>query len=296
MNSDMIRINQSPFYKEKHHEGKKDGKIPDARIPKALEDDLYYYFEENGLSLSDGIKQIVYEKMETINLERTCFYNVELIMLLPKTSNLDELNDKCEIIALYNTKSDFAESYEYNDGFDDHFQIFFDMKEFCEDYFPLEHLNMMKESMVFRVGFPEMMDWDSFSGKLSQLYPDLDMDNCYFIRFPLNNYMDIERQGQFQHPTHIGLHQGLYIFDEFGFRRFYLILKWRYDGFNLISFKYQFISIGQFMRIIKDSPHDDINDCLDYIVHSNHDKEEVKRLIDENESHGEFLKRLYDKM
>ena len=295
-NKEIIRINQSPFYKEEHHEGKSDGKF-DIRITKKLQKDLEHYFEANGLNRTDGIKQIIYEKVETINtFERTCFYNVELIMLLPKTSNLEELNDKSEIIALYNTKSDFDESYEYNDGFDDHFRILFDMKLFCEDFFPLEHLQMMKESMIFRVGFPEMMDWDSFSGKLGQLYSDLDMENCYFIRFPLNNYMDVERQGQFQHPKYMGKHHGLYIFDEFGFRRFYMILEWRYNGDNLISLDYQFISIRQFMSIIENSPHEDIHDCYDYILNSNQDKEEIKQLIEENKRTGEFLKRLYDKI
>ena len=295
-NSEIVMINQSPFYKKEHHEGK-DGRIPDARIPKQLEEDLINYFEGNGINKTDGIKQIIYEKMEKINtIGRTCFNNIELIMLLPKTNNLKELNDKSELIALYNTDSDFDESYDYNDGFEKRFKILFDMKEFCEDFFPMEHLNMMKECKVFGLYFGEMMDWDSFSAKLGQKYEDLDIDDCYFVRFPLNNYLDVNRQGQFQHRKYMWRHRGLYVFDEFGFRRYYLIMDWRYGGDGLISLDYEFIPLRDFVTIMKDSPYEDIHEAYDYILHTNHDKEEIKALIEENERTTDFLKRLLDKM
>lgn len=297
---ELMRINRSPFDKDVYHEKYvRDAPMEKVsfRIPKTAYNDLMTYFKGNGMDKSEGFNQILTDKLQLINSsKRTCFNNVELIMLLPKTKNLEELDDKSQIIACYNTKSDFHESYEYNDGFGKSFNIQYEMEEFCEDFFSLEPLQNMKESNVFGVNFGEMMDWDSFSAKLGELYEDLDMEDCYFVRFPLNNYLDVNRQGQFQHSRYMGKHQGIYIFDVFGYRRFYCLFNWSYHESGVIAYNFRFLPMGEFMRILEDSPHKNLNECYENLKNSKKDKEEIEELINKTERHLDFLKRLHDKI
>lgn len=294
----IYHVNQSPFYKEKHHEkyirGEQGVKVS-FRIPKTAYNDLMTYFKGNGWNSTDGFNHILTEKLNSINTsKRTCFNNIELLMLIPNSSDIMELNEKSVIIGLYNADFDFKKDYNYVDGFKKGFNIVYERKFFCEDFFPIDIINSLKDSPLVDVDKKDIGIWDSLYQKLEELY-DIDLNNAFFVRFPLNNYLDVNRDGQYQDLMKEGFHKGIYVFNEFGGKSLYCVLTWNYlNQMGEMSLDFKFIHMMEFMRILSDSNYKPLNDARDGSHRSFYDKKELKRLIDDEERHLAHLKKLYD--
>lgn len=302
MQNEIFGIRQSPFHKKSHHDRYVRGNAMEKvsfRIPKTAYNDLMTYFKGNGWNESEGFNKILTDRLNMINTsKRTIFNNTELIMLIPRRiSNIMELKSNSRIIGAFNPEIDFSSSYVYNDGFKKTFNIRYELKHFMEGNFPLETFSMMNESRIFGVKLAEMTDWNSFYEKMSVIYSDLDLDKSYFVRFPLNNYLDINRQGQFQHPQYMGKHQGLYAFDEFGNPYgAYMILNWAYDDSDLLSCKFDFIPRDEFHHILQSSSYAPLNRALDDFLHSEFHKKEIEDAIESTRRQLEFLENLHDKI
>ena len=299
---EMIQIEQSPFYNERHHDkytrGNESEKV-DFKLSKKAYDDIMAYFKGRGLNKSDGFREIIYDKLESINtFKRNCFNNIELIMLLPKTRNETELNEKSQIIALYNTNTDFTKSYQYNEGFDKKFNISYDLNLLDKGTFPFNTLQALNPLKVFGMTGADLMDWDHFSQKIDEKY-GMNFDNCLFVRFPLNNYLDVKRDGQFQHPRHNGHHLGIYAFSEFGSmnRRYYMLLQWEYHPSTLLmSMGFEFINSREFLNLIENSDYSPLNKSYESFEERNFSKKEIAKLIEEEERSLNHLKDLYNKI
>ena len=300
MGNGYYHINQSPFFKKSHH----DKYVRDSamekvsfRMPKTAYKDLMTYFKGNGWNLTDGMNKILTDKLEMINTsKRTIFNNTEVIMLIPRTSNISELNSFSKIIGLFNPDIDFHSSYVYKGGFKKSFNIRYRLNHFLEGIFPLEEFSMMNESRLFGIRLGEMTDWDLFYERMSELYSDLDLDKCYFVKFPLNNYLDVNRQGQFQHHQYMGKHQGLYAFDDMGYHGTYMALDWKYDSSGLINLKFKFLPRDEFHHILRTSDFSPLNNALDDLLDSKFHIKELDESIQATERQLEFLKNLRDKI
>lgn len=305
----MMKINGSPFYKKSYHEEYKHGDAQiskSVRIPKTLYNDLEEYRKGMGFEdFSAVVKNILIEKMESLNtFKRTCFNNIECIMLIPKTSTIKDLDAQSEIITLYNTDLDFFDSYyNHEEGFKKTpFNILYDLQSFDDDSFPTNILLMLNRSdAIFGIQQKDMLNWDALVNELEKkqkenlLNPDLNLRDCYFVRFPFNNYLDVKLEGQYQHSVLKEWHEGIYIFDEFGFRRLYLLFRWAFSD-GLIRTNFHFIPQTEFMRIIQDADEGNLRKTYENLKHSDFDRAELDELIAENERHGEFLKRLRSKI
>lgn len=295
----IYSINQSPFFKESHY----DKYVRDApmipvnfRMPKTAYNDLINYFKGKGWDKSEGFKNILTDHLQLINTsQRTIFNNTELIMLIPRTSNLTELNSYSKIIGLFNPDIDFSSSYTYKNGFKRTFNIRYGLNHFMEGIFPLEDFSMMNESRLFGIQLRDLIDWNSFYEKMSAIYDDLDLDKCYFVRFPLNNYLDVKREGQYQHPQYMGKHQGIYTFDDMGYRGAYMILEWRYDS-GMINLKFNFIPRDEFQHILRKSDFNPLNNALTDLMQSEFQRKELEESIEDVKQHLAFLESLRDRI
>ena len=269
----------------------------DFKIPKSAYDDLMKYFRGQGLNKSDGFNQLVHDKLAMINTSRrTIFNHIEMIMLIPRTEDLDELDEKSRIIALYNTKTDFIDEFNYEEGFNKSLNYQYDLRDFDEIFFPMGIINSTKESQVKGVNQKDLWNWESFYERLDELY-DLKSNEWYFVRCPLNNYLDVNREGQFQHPQYRGDHLGIYIFDYFNEKRIYLFLNWDYSHeHGNISFVMNFGDLESFMYYITDSEYKSLRDFYDKLQTSKSDKKKLEDLIATEEKILKYLKKQYDKM
>jgi len=303
MNNDyfqILRLNKSPFYKERHHDkyvkGKRGVKV-DFKISETAYNDLMKYFKGMGLNKTEGFKQIIWDKLEMINTSRrTCFNNVEVIMLIPRSRSVDELNEESRIIGLYNTESDFIDEFNHLDGFDKSFNYRYDLHGFYEDFFPMDIVNSTKESPIYRVNKRDLQNWDSLYARLDELY-GLGNGDWDFVRFPLNNYLDVNREGQFQSPSYRGKHEGIYIFDDLNNKRLYCLLNWSYSLENKnVLFDFSFVHMSEFMYILHDADYKKLRDSYKDLKNSDYDKEQFDMLIKNVEGHLDFLKRQREKM
>lgn len=310
MEYQVLKMNKSPFYKKSHHDSYKHGnpKIPKSiRIPKDAHDDLMAYYNGIGIDeISEVLNQLICEKLEMINTfkRRKVFNNIELIMLIPKTDDRIELEDKSRIIALYNTDEDFIDGFNHLKRFPTKFNYQYDMKPFGESFFRSEMniINNTKESPVYRVNKRDLSRWESLSQRLESISReeewDLNVRDCYFVRCPLNNFLDVKREGQYQsNLNHRGDHDGIYVFDLLNARRLYCIINWNYSLENgNIGFNIEFLNQRQFMEILEESDFKTLRESYSKLNNSDYDRERLDKMIEGEERWLEFLKHEREKM
>lgn len=283
---DVLRLSKSPFYKKSHHDtyvkGKESVKV-DFKISETAYNDLMRYFKGNGMTKTEGFKQIVWDKLEMINTFQTrrVFNNIEFIMIFPKTDDIDVLNEKVRVIALYNTENDFNDKFHHQKGFDNKFNYQYDMKLFSKSFFDDEMriINSTLESPVDRVNSGDIMSWDSLYNRLDELY-GLRPDSYYFVRCPLNNFLDIKRDGEFQSDDHQGEHDGIYAFHDFD-KSLYCTINWNYSLESAtILFDVNFIMMSDFLDILSESKFKPLRESIFDIKDSKYNKEKLDVLID----------------
>ena len=212
---------ESPFHKE--YEYKQGQNAPTLRINPNITRELKNHFEESNMTWTDGMSLIIHDYLDRLCLQRQTFNHIEVIMLIPKTDDLDELNNKSKIIAYINTKTDFNEYYEHK-GFDGEYNLVYELKPFDELNFPINLLRETKNSCLINTPKEDCESFERFKESQKKLYSDLeddegndeglDLDDCYFVRFPINNYLDIKKNGAYNHDFLRKDHLGLYVFHD----------------------------------------------------------------------------------
>ena len=234
---------ESPFHKE--YDDKKE-KI-DARLSGKAQKDLKKHFE--GLydmkgkgAFSKGIQMICHDYLDKLCFEKKIFEHLEVIMLIPKTDNIKELEVKSQIIAFVNHDIDFKDYYISNHREGENY-LAYDLMNFNENNFPMNLLKETVDSNVIHTPRESLNSFHVFKQRQAQLYQELDIDDCYFVRFPLNNYLDKNLNGQFHHSTFKGNHIGLVLLEDIlADRKIFMIVDWFYESefSNYISIDYQF--------------------------------------------------------
>jgi len=248
---------ESPFHKEYNEKGTKNNPKLDVRLSIKAQKDLKKHFEElygtKDGAFSKGIQMICHDYLDKLCFEKKIFEHLEVIMLIPKSDNLKVLDVKSHIIAFVNHDVDFNEHYisSHREGED---YLAYDLMDFKEMNFPM---NLLKETVDSNVIFTPkeyLNSFNNFKQRQKELYQDLDIDDCYFVRFPLNNYLDEYIDGQFHHRTFKGNHIGLILLEDIiADRKIFMIVDWFYesDFTKTISIDYQFAEGEELLDWIK---------------------------------------------
>lgn len=260
---------ESPFHKEYKEKGAKNNPTIDVRLSIKAQKDLKKHFEglygEKDGAFSKGIQSICLDYLDKLCFEKKIFEHLEVIMLIPKTDNLDALDVKSQIIAFVNHDVDFNEHYisSHREGED---YLTYDLTDFNERNFPMNLLKETVDSNVVNTPREHLDSFNNFKQKQASLYQDLDIENCYFVRFPLNNYLDEYLNGQFHHRTFRGNHIGLILLEDIiADRKLFMIVDWFYESeFNkTISIDYQFADGEELLDWIK---HDYNNEDFEMVM------------------------------
>ena len=205
---------ESPFHDEyvKDYTGNKPN-LPTFRINKYMLEDLENHFKKSNMTWTDGMTQMIHEYLDRICLERRTFNHLEVIMLIPKSDSIDEMESKSKIIAYINSNTDFKEYYEHK-AFEGEYNILFELMPFDELNFPMNILRETKDSCVINTSKEDCESFEKFKDSQKELYDDIDLDDCYFVRFPLNNYLDVKNENGYAHGLFNMEHLGLYVFHD----------------------------------------------------------------------------------
>lgn len=253
-----FNIKESPFHEE--YDGKKEPfnvRIePNAK--KLLTKHFDEIYEKDGLSI--GIRNIIYDYLDKLCLKKKIFNHLEAVMLIPKSDDIDVMESQSQIISVINIKSDFNKNFNHYRRFGAEMDAVYGLSFFNEDnfHYVMEMFKNTIDSCVYNTSKEDLKSFDSFKQRQAELYPDLDLDDCYFIRFPLNNLMDNVNQGKSVHykswkNNHLG---GYILTDVIQNSSKFLLIDWYYlsEISSQIRVDFQFVPEDYFMdNFIMDS-------------------------------------------
>ena len=217
MTKKTFAIEQSPFYKERQEKPTKDIK---GRVPIEAYNELESYFNVHYGDKSKGIKEILMNFLNNLCQEQSYFKNLNAILLMPKTLDPGELNDKCELIGFVDAEDTFKDLALFHGGarYNFKYRFIYTLEEFNKTNYFLLGLHKLDKSYLFDIDKQTQDDFDKVKSSLSELYEDIDIDDAYFVMFNLNNYLDIEDKGQYVSKSSELEHDGVIIllknFDE----------------------------------------------------------------------------------
>lgn len=299
MLNNQFSMTQSPFYKNRNLNGKTQS--ISFRIPIEVHDDLKEYFgglhDEN--PITNGLKDFSINILNHVCSERKIFSKLNLVLLIPKTDDINELNEKTEIIGFFNDDIDYVKSLNTENYIGDipDYEIRYDLAPFEEKYsfvshFIVEVIQNTKIGSFYRIHNPSITSYGLLKEKLSELYPNLDLDECYIVLTHLNNYFDEFRNGQYQSKEYNNYHDGAYVFTDYDAKRkLYCCISWIYSSdFENITFDIKFIKELVFDTMVFNTEDKDFlnkyekilnnEDLLDSLLENRERILEIKEMFD----------------
>lgn len=254
-----FKIDKSPFKFERDYHAKSVSKS--FRLPQDVYDELmdYYYSihgEEN--NLTKAFNDIALEKLDNICRERKSYQDFNIMMLIPKTNDIDELNKKSEIVGFFTNDdiSDLNQDLLVRDESDDEILMKVDLTNhnIKDDYDIIKYIN----PNCFRFDMNDVSSFDDFKIQLNKAYPNIELDNSYFINIELNNYFDIYRNGEFQSYLLNNIHISGYVFVDYTInkkgemlnRKLFCFLQWNYTS-NILDVDFNFTFGAHFMGTLE---------------------------------------------
>lgn len=265
---------QSPFYKNRNLNGKTQS--ISFRIPIEVHDDLKNYFsglhDEN--PITNGLKDFSINILNHVCSERKIFSKLNLVLLIPKTNDIKELNEKTEIIAFFNDDIDYVKSLNTENYIGDipDYDISYDLASLEEnsyfEHFILKVIQNTKIGTFYKIHNPSITSHEILKEKLCELYPNIDLDECYIVLTHLNNYFDDFRNGQYQSREYNNYHDGAYVFTDYDKRRkLYCCISWIYSSdFENITFDVKFMGETSFSSMVFHTEDKDFIDKFDKII------------------------------
>ena len=245
INFKQFQIKESPFHEEYGGKGKPINVRLESDALKLLEGHFKDVYDKD--AMTKGIRSIIYDYLDRICLKKRVFHHLEAVMIIPKTDDIDKIETQSQIIAVINTESDFNNNFNHNKGFYADSGAIFELKEFnwLNFNYTLEMFKNTIDSCVYKTSKEDFKSFDSFKQKQAEIYPDLDLDDCYFVRFPLNNYMDNINYGKSVHykswkNNHLG---GYVLTDAIPDLKKFLLIDWYYlsEISSQIQIDFQFV-------------------------------------------------------
>ena len=256
-------LTKSPFAFERNYHAKSISKS--FRLPEDVYNEIMKYYdskygEEN--NLTKAFRSITLEKLDSICRERKTYQDLNLLMLIPKTDDIDMLNENSEVIAFFTSEdiNNINQDLLKHDYSEDDILIKVDLS----NYTHLEkvyHISKNLNPNCFKFDISNISSFDDFKIRLNKAYPKIDVSNSYIVPLMINNYLDIYRDGEFQSDTYNNTHEGIYIFVDYGLdnegkennRKLHCIIEWSYN-YNKLNIEFNFVSD---LTLIDSYPHED---------------------------------------
>lgn len=297
-----FNMKQSPYYINRN--SKKE--LVTFRLDKKAIHDLKKHFKSsNDDYFSKGMRNLCFKELNNLCLEKKVFNNLECFMLIPKTEDVFELNNKSQVIAIVNTKTDFKENYNHKTPFKEEYNLTYELHDFKRDYFAndMKILQNTKESCVYNTNINDLRHFELFRDRQKRLYDgdneifDLNVDDCYFVRFPINNYLDRFFEGQFQYDEYKESHRGVYVLhDIVRDRKLFLLINWYYlsEQFK-IQIDITFIKKEEIIEYIFQSEDDQLIEAFNFSLSDKHKKEYLTELKNDYERKIKAINDIIDK-
>lgn len=299
-----FKIDKSPFKFERNYHAKSVSKS--FRLPEDVFKELMIYYdgvfgEEN--NPTKAFNDLAIEKLDNICRERKAYQDLNIMMLIPKTDDLEVLNKNSEIIGFFTVDdvSDLNQDVLIRDESEDTILIRNELGHTTieQSYNFIKYIN----PKCFKFDMNDVSSIDDFKIRLNKAYPKIDLSDAYVVQFELNNYFDIFRNGEFQSSILNNTHIGAYTFFDMALKRdgasenrkLYCIIRWKYNS-NILNLDFRFMSDSKFMRnFTKDDIVDNkvIDDEITFIFNDGNRKE---ILIDTKNKLEEYIEEMNEQL
>lgn len=248
--------------------------------------------KNNKFDNSKFVRELLMNFFNSITLEKKSFENLHIVLLLPKTQDADELELKGEIVGALEGEDVFLKNpFKYAHGKRNKFNFIFNLEDFNErNYKDLLLLNKKKKPLFFNVSQDIQEDFVKVKMRLSEIYYDLDLDECYFTIVNVNNYLDVLNEGQYTSDWSSFHHEGVIVLldplDKL--ERVFMSISWACYH-DLCETAFEVIDEGDFHETILEQI-DDEELLKEYTMITQIDgfKKAIERRIDEDKKNIEY--------
>lgn len=290
-------LTKSPFAFERNYHAKSVSKS--FRLPEDVYNEIMKYYdsiygEEN--NLTKAFRSITLEKIDSICRERKCYHDLNIFMLIPKTDDIKELNDKSEIISFF-TSEDInninQDLLKHDYSKEEDILIKNNLTAFKLE--GIYHISKILNPNCFKFDMSNVSSFDDFKIRLNKKYPKIDISNSYIVHLMINNYFDIYRDGEFQSVIFDNNHVGAYIFVDYGLnnegkainRKLHCIIEWSYN-YNKLTINFKFTNDTTFHHLFKEDEVMNNNDIKETILFASSDEDRKMTLLNMKENYEEM--------
>ena len=253
-----IKMEQSPFYVERDEKTQKnERKSVRTDVSPEVFQDIEKYIMQRGddFDRSKFVKELVMDFLNNHAFEQKVFRNLNAILLLPKSTNPDEINEKARVIG-------FIDSHEwlnitlanifYGGGIDYplRYNFMYTLKNFnAYEYNSFLHyfnrLYNYDDRIFFNIDEKTQQDFEKVKTRLSELYENIDLDDAYFVMFSFNNYLDVLKDGVYKSKYDENEHEGVIVLFEDISNGLIARIKWSYSHGEL-NYEFYFEELNKF--------------------------------------------------
>lgn len=236
------------------------------------------------------LKELMLNFINNTAMDKRCFDDIYILLLLPKTQDPEEIEDKSEIVGAIQFQEETYQSRMLKDSFMVHnehyknsFNFIFNLRDFNEDnynyFLPFDDI---EERAFFCVDENIQHDFIKTKVRLSEVYFELDLDNCYFTVFSLNNYFDVMREGQYVSEYSSYYHEGaLVLLDLLNDLKLYLSMNWSFNK-GEIELELEVCDEEDFVSKIHSTNNDEL---IEEYRNLTEDLSPEERLLNQKEAH-----------
>ena len=209
-----FELKTSPFHKIDEFKPAKSGERVSVRTDIAPEDYRFvekYINNREGFDNSKFVKELIKDFLNNFALDKRSIDDIYFILLLPKTQDPEDMEIEGEIVGLIEDENAFytGNPLKYHKTKNE-FNFIFYLDEFNErGYKDLLMLYHGKEALFFDVSKDIQHDFLKVKKRLSEVYHEIDLDECYFTLVNINNYLDVLNEGQYTYRDSKVYHEGL---------------------------------------------------------------------------------------
>ena len=257
----QIEIDKSPFEKQRTMLAPRDSPHLQTQVSQDMFEDFMRYAiqynveHHNPPKIKDGKKQhnkanplkhIVNEFLNSHALERKCFKNLHVIMLL--SNPFDYNMRKSAVIGFVDHPEKFTKFRPFNVSSQRNYDtgLVYVLEEFDKQNFDMLNLAGFDREVLFNISPSIYDDFDKVREHLQGLY-DLDFDNAFIVMFNLNNYFDIMQDGVFNSETSKDKHEGVIVLLDpfYKLERLIVRITWSYHD-NALDIEFRVEDEGFF--------------------------------------------------
>ena len=296
-------IDKSPFKFERNYNAKNISKS--FRLPEDVYNEIMKYYDSihgESNNLTKAFNSIAIEKLDNICRERKSFQDLNILMLIPESDDVEVLNKESKIIGFFTIDdvSKLNQELLVRDESDDEIMIKHNLARSTikESYDIIQFIN----PKCFDFNMNDVSSFDDFKIRLNKAYPRIDLSKAYIVQVELNNYFDIYRDGEFQSYMLNNLHMGAYVFFDYELegdiarnRKLYCFIRWNYNS-NVLNIDFNFVSNAHFFNSFKEDDKVDnkaINDEINFILN---DEDRKKTLLEMKDNLKQISDDIYEQL